>query len=75
MACDVCGKYICAPSCPSYAGKRIGYGEILGICVICKRAIYANEKYVRKPEMIFCEECYEQASFYSIRKFLKKENL
>jgi len=75
LACSVCGRYICAPSCPMYSGEKIGNGETLGVCALCRKTICANEKYVRKPEIIFCKSCYEQASVYSLKRFLKKEDL
>ena len=73
--CSICGRHICAPSCPLYSGKKIGVGDFLGNCRICKKAIYAHEKYIRKPEMILCDGCNTEASLHRVRKFLRKEIL
>ena len=28
--CEICGRYYCMPSCPSFMGRRIGDGRPMG---------------------------------------------
>jgi len=56
--CEICGKYICPPECPSFAGKDTDDGELYAVCAGCSSLIYTRQKSFRKSEMIFCEKCY-----------------
>ena len=63
--CAVCGKHVCPPSCPSYAGRKYNSGALYAVCARCSRRIYARDVSFRKSEMIFCKECYETLYFVS----------
>lgn len=43
-----------------FVGIRIGGGRIVGSCAECGRVIYASDEYVRKCEILICEDCIEE---------------
>ena len=63
--CEICGKYVCPPACPSYMGKSCNSGGLWAVCTRCSREIYRRDVLFRKSEMIFCRECYETLYFVS----------
>ncbi len=55
--CEICGRYRCAPACPSFVGQNAGLGRIYGVCADCGRIIHIAEKSVRKSERLLCFHC------------------
>jgi hypothetical protein len=55
--CDLCGKRICAASCPSYDEQTAGSGQVRGKCAVCGKALYQDSKTVRKCGSLLCSEC------------------
>ena len=59
--CDICEKYICPPSCPSYKGDSAEFGKAVAICRKCGRYIYADDDYFRDKTGRTCSDCAEKA--------------
>ena len=55
--CDICGKYICPPACPSYSGDSAEFGRCVGVCRKCGRSIYADNEYFGSVSARICLDC------------------
>lgn len=58
--CEICGHRYCPPECPMFIGFRVGGGRMVGSCGKCGRVIYATDKYIRKSEIMICNECIKE---------------
>lgn len=56
--CQICGKYLCPPACPSYRGRSAERGDKICECSVCGAFLceYDIVKYsYGKP---YCRDCY-----------------
>ena len=53
--CEICRRFICPSSCPSYEGRSSEYGRRIGVCRRCGGSVY-GEAYLFGGRYI-CSEC------------------
>ena len=56
--CEICKKYICPPSCPSYDGSSAEHGKRIAVCSICAESIYRDDRYFASSRVVLCARCY-----------------
>ena len=54
--CEICRRFICPSSCPSYDGRSSEYGRRIGVCRRCGEDIYRGEAYFFGGRYL-CEKC------------------
>ena len=65
--CDICGRPICPPACPSYNGRSAELGHRVGICRKCGRSIYTGESARQEFDSLVCGECSKAAAVFFIK--------
>ena len=55
--CQVCRKYYCPPSCPSFDGRSSELGRARIRCSVCGKLIYEADDYVINYGKPQCYEC------------------
>ena len=68
--CQICGKYICPSTCPSYSGRSAERGRKIGECSLCGAFLceYDTSKYsYGKP---YCHKCYVKITME--KKWIKR---
>lgn len=58
--CEICRKYRCPPSCPSYEGRSAEFGWRLAVCRICGRSLYEGDVIREYAGRAVCGECAER---------------
>lgn len=59
--CDICGRMLCPPSCPSYDGRDSERGMSLGRCAECGAYLYEDSDFFIDRQKLFCKPCRESA--------------
>lgn len=55
--CEICKRFICPASCPSYEGRSSEYGRRIGVCRRCGEELYSEDGAYFLRGRYLCRRC------------------
>lgn len=56
--CQICGKYLCPPACPSYRGRSAERGYKICECSACGTFLCEYDTIKHSYGKPYCQDCY-----------------
>ena len=57
--CEICRRFICPPTCPSYEGRSAEYGRRRGVCRRCGEELYRSDE-IFGGRLCLCRSCFRE---------------